>query len=94
VTEAKDPTRTTRVALGWIAGVVVGVVANYGLFAAFGDGYPLIPTTFVAVLAGAFGSMWIVDRLGPRSTPWIAGAAAVALVVMGVLFIGPWLTVR
>ena len=65
---------------GWIAGGSLGLLVNYALFLAYGEGYPVTPTTFVLFLGGAFGGMSLADKLGPRGfTP--LGIAAVVLLV-------------
>jgi putative effector of murein hydrolase len=86
--------RTLRIVFGWIVGVVAGAIANYGVAGLFGEHYPIVPTTFVAIVACAFAGMAIAERLGPRSTPWVAIVTAITLVVAAVLFVGPWLSMR
>ncbi|MEM9196207.1 MAG: hypothetical protein AAGF12_43995 [Myxococcota bacterium] len=52
---------------GWLGGGSLGLVANYGIFLAYGPDYPVTPTTFVAVVAGCFLGMAVSDRLGERA---------------------------
>lgn len=66
-------------AFGWIAGVALGVLLNYGVFQLVGEGYPQVPTTFVAVVAGAFGGMALADRMGERGFRPLGVAAGVLL---------------
>lgn len=65
---------------GWIAGGSAGLLVNYGLFVAFGEGYPTAPTTFATFLAGAFGGMALADRLGERGFRPLGIAAGLLLV--------------
>jgi hypothetical protein len=72
-------------ALGWIAGGSAGMLLNYLLFLAFADetgaGYPVVPTTFVLFVIGAFGGMTIADRGGERMFKPLGIAAGVLLSV-------------
>lgn len=65
---------------GWIAGGSLGLLINYALFLAYGEGYPVTPTTFVLFLGGAFGGMSLADKLGPRGFTPLGIAAGVLLV--------------
>lgn len=58
--------------LGWLAGALALLLANFFAYQAYGDGYPVEPTSFVAVVVGAFGGMAVADRLGARA-PKILG---------------------
>ena len=52
---------------GWVAGGSAGVLINWGAYNLFGggdSGYPVTLTTFVLFLAGAFGGMFLADRMG------------------------------
>lgn len=80
----EDADRTRQrwaTAFGWIAGGSLGLMLNYGLARAFGEGYPVTLTTFVAFLAGAFGGMAVADRLGARAFKPLGIAAGVLLAV-------------
>jgi putative effector of murein hydrolase len=92
--KSAGPNRSLRIVFGWLVGVIVGVFANYGLSRMFGEGYPVVPTTFVAIVVCAFAAMAITERLGTRAMPWIAAVTALALVVAAIVFVGPWLTAR
>ena len=65
---------------GWIAGGSLGLLVNYAFFLAYGEGYPVTPTTFVLFLGGAFGGMSLADKLGPRGFTPLGNAAGVLLV--------------
>ena len=79
-------------AFGWVAGICGGVLASYGLYAAW-SAYPTVPGTFVLVAAGGFAGMRIADRIGERgfrTLGLIAGtliAATIALTL--VLWLNP-----
>ena len=70
---------------GWIAGGSVGLIADYGLYTAIGEGYPLVPATFALFVAGCFGGMWLSDRLGDRGFR-LLGIAAGILLALAVTF--------
>lgn len=76
---------------GWIAGASLAMLVNYGLFLEIGESYPTVPTTFAAVVIGAFAGMAVADRLGARGLKPLGIAAGVllglvALVAFTVLF--------
>jgi hypothetical protein len=52
---------------GWLAGGSLGVLLNYGIWSAVGEGYPVTYTTFLFFIPGAFGGMALADRWGPRA---------------------------
>src|SRR5688572_13791193 len=79
--------RRMTTAFGWVAGVGLGVLVNYGIFTLVGEGYPRTPTTFVAVVAGAFGGMAIADRLGERGFRPLGIAAGVILALFAWLVV-------
>ncbi len=80
-TDAKeDLQRRMTTVFGWVAGGSLGLLVNYALFLHFGEGYPTTPTTFVTFLAGAFGGMYVADRLGVRGFRPLGIAAGVLLV--------------
>jgi hypothetical protein len=79
---ASDARARLTTAFGWVAGVCLGVLLNGLVFRLVGDGYPQIPTTFVAVVAGAFGGMAIADRAGPRGFAPLGIAAGVLLAIV------------
>lgn len=82
---ADDRTRERwTTAFGWIAGGALGLMVNYAVSRAVGDGYPVTFTTFVAFLIGAFGGMAAADRLGARGFKPLGIAAGVLLA----LFVG------
>lgn len=84
--EGADRTRERwTTAFGWIAGGALGLVLNYGLSRAFGEGYPVTVTTFVAFLAGAFGGMAAADRWGARGFKPLGIAAGVLLALFAVV---------
>ncbi|MBO6936148.1 MAG: hypothetical protein JJ863_14295 [Deltaproteobacteria bacterium] len=58
--------------LGWLAGALALLLVNFFAYHSYGDGYPVEPTSFGAVVVGAFGGMAIADRLGARA-PKILG---------------------
>ncbi len=66
---------------GWVAGGSTGVLANWGLFVAVGEGYPVTWTTFVLFLVGAFAGMFVADKLGPRGFRPLGIAAGVLFAV-------------
>lgn len=66
---------------GWVAGGSTGVLINWGLFMAIGEGYPVTWTTFVLFLAGAFAGMYLADKLGPRGFRPLGIAAGVLFAV-------------
>jgi len=53
--------------LGWVAGALALLLANFFVYHGYGDGYPVEPTSFAAVVIGAFGGMALADRLGARA---------------------------
>ncbi len=71
--------RRLTTVFGWIAGGSLGLLANYGLYAAVGDAYPTVPTTFALFLIGAFGGMHVADRLGDRGFKPLGIAAGILL---------------
>lgn len=79
--------RRMTTAFGWVAGVALGVLLNYGIFTLVGESYPQVPTTFVAVVAGAFGGMALADRLGERGFRPLGIAAGVLLALFAWLVI-------
>ncbi|MDQ3032699.1 MAG: hypothetical protein M3Y87_09800 [Myxococcota bacterium] len=74
-----DRVRRLTTVFGWIAGGSLGLLANYPIYLAVGEGYPKGPSTFVAFLLGAFGGMAVADRLGPRGFKPLGIAAGVLL---------------
>jgi hypothetical protein len=53
--------------LGWISGVMLALLVDYGGYLLWGERYPKGYTTFVLIAAGAFLGMNLADRLGPRA---------------------------
>lgn len=68
-------------AFGWVAGGALGLLVSYALFLAVGSGYPTIVATFGLFVAGAFGGMWIADRLGARAFRPLGIAAGILFAV-------------
>ena len=90
VADQDDQTRQKLTTVfGWVAGGSIGVLANWGLFVAIGEGYPVTWTTFALFLGGAFAGMYVADKLGPRGFRPLGIAAGVLFAV----FIGVVLTV-
>ena len=82
-TDSRDA-RQARVArwttaFGWTAGGSLAMLLNYVAFLAVGPGYPTVPTTFGAFVAGAFGGMALADRLGARGFRPLGVAAGILL---------------
>lgn len=66
-------------AFGWIAGGALGLLVNTAIYRTVGEGYPTTYTTFALFLVGAFGGMWVADRLGPRGFKPLGIAAGILL---------------
>jgi len=79
-------------AFGWVAGGTLGLLINWGISAAYGEGYPLTWTTFALFLAGAFGGMTLADRLGSRAFKPLGIAAGVLIAVLVALVLALALT--
>lgn len=75
---------------GWVAGGSLGILLNFALYLSVGEGYPVTLTTFGLFLGGAFGGMFVADRLGPTRGFRPLGIAAGVLLA---LFVGVVLTV-
>ena len=73
--------RRLTTAFGWIAGGSLGLLINWPLYLAFGEGYPTGPTSFALFLAGAFGGMTLADRMGTRAFKPLGIAAGILLAV-------------
>ncbi|MBX3246809.1 MAG: hypothetical protein KF901_06490 [Myxococcales bacterium] len=69
----------TATVLGWLVGGGAAVLLNFVLFQIFGEGYPVAPTSFGLFVAGAFGGMWLADRLGARAVRVLGIATGVLL---------------
>jgi len=69
MSESDEATKGSRlgVVLGWVAGALALLLLNFFAYHRYGDGYPVEPTSFGAVVVGAFGGMAIADRLGARA---------------------------
>lgn len=78
---------------GWVAGAALGLLINFALFRAVGDGYPTTLTTFGFVIVGAFGGMTVSDRLGDKGFKPLGIAAgvllALILAVVAAFFMSP-----
>lgn len=74
---------------GWVSGGALGVLLNFVAYVSWGEGYPVTWTTFGLFLAGAFGGMYLADRLGPERGFRPLGIAAGVLFA---LFLGLILT--
>lgn len=70
---------------GWVAGASLAMLLNYALFFEFGEAYPTVPTTFAAVVIGAFVGMAVADKLGPRGVRPLGIAAGVLLGLVALL---------
>jgi hypothetical protein len=82
MTEPRDDVRRrATLVFGWLAGGCLGLLLNYGLFFAVGEGWPVIPTTFVLFVAGCFAGMWVADRLGERGFKVLGLTAGILLAV-------------
>ncbi len=73
------------VALGWLAGICLGLLVDYGAYVLIGDDYPKGYTTFVLLAGLAFAGMYLADRLGPRALKVMA--LAVGILVATGLFV-------
>lgn len=65
--DAKRRASRLGTVLGWFAGALALLLVNFFAFHAYGEGYPVEPTSFAAVVVGAFGGMALADRLGPKA---------------------------
>lgn len=65
--------------LGGGVGGGLGILVNYFLFAAFGEAYPVGPTSFGLFVVGAFGGMALADRLGKKALKVMGITAGVLL---------------
>ena len=87
---APESTRTGTI-LGWVAGALALLIINFFAYDWVGAHYPVEPTSFAAVVVGAFAGMTIADRLGSRATRvlglavglLLAFASVAAFVVFG-----------
>lgn len=77
------------VALGWLSGVFLGLLVDYGSYVAFGAGYPKGYTTFALVVAGAFLGMHVAERLGPRALKPMSLALGLLLATTLFVFLLP-----
>lgn len=77
----EDRRKRLTTVFGWVAGGALGLLVNYAVFLAVGEGYPTVPTTFVAFVAGAFAGMALADRLGVRGFRPLGIAAGVLLAI-------------
>ena len=87
MSEEREKTRAKLTTVfGWVAGGTAGVLANWGLYVAIGEQYPVTWTTFLLFLGGAFGGMFLADRLGPRGfAPLGIGAGVLFAVLVGMV---------
>ena len=83
-TDETSSTNRTGTVLGWLAGALALLLVNFFAYHAYGEGYPVEPTSFVAVVAGAFAGMAIADRLGARATK-VLGLAVGFLLAAGTI---------
>lgn len=88
---ARDPRARLATVFGWLAGGALGLIVNYALFMAVGEGYPTTHTTFGLFLLGAFGGMALSDRWGPRGFKPLAVAAGVLLAVLLALVVASFM---
>lgn len=92
--EAGEPSRARErltTAFGWLAGGALGLVVNYAIFLAVGEGYPTTYTTFGLFLAGAFGGMSLADHLGARGFKVLGIAAGVLLAIFVTLVLASFM---
>ena len=82
-----DPRRRYTTAFGWLAGGLLGLMLNYGAFLVIGEGYPVVPTTFVLFVAGAFSGMALADRLGGKGFKALGITAGVLVALFVVLLV-------
>jgi peptidoglycan/LPS O-acetylase OafA/YrhL len=83
--ERADSKRRLTTVFGWVGGGSLGLLLNYGFFLVSPSDYPVVPTTFVAFVGGAFGGMALADRLGPRGFRPLGIVAGISLALMLVL---------
>jgi hypothetical protein len=88
---ARDPRSRLATVFGWLAGGTLGLLANYGLFVAIGEGYPTTYTTFGLFLMGAFGGMALADRLGAKGFKVLAVAAGVLLALLATVVVASFM---
>jgi hypothetical protein len=84
---ASSGRRRMTTMFGWLAGGSLGLLTNYALFLAIGEGWPVVPTTFALVVAGFFSGMWLADRLGEERGYRLLGIAAGVLLAAAVTLV-------
>ncbi|MBC7170940.1 MAG: hypothetical protein H5U40_00850 [Polyangiaceae bacterium] len=86
-----DDRRAQRLAvtLGWVAGLLLGLLVDYGGYVALGDDYPKGYTTFALLAAGGLGGMTLADRLGARALKVMSLAVGVLVAVGLFVFLLP-----
>jgi hypothetical protein len=83
----KNTQRRAATVLGWLTGGIAGLLLNYGVFQAYGTGYPVVPTSFGLFVLGCFAGMWTADRLGDRGIKVLAVTTGLALTLALVLLV-------
>lgn len=74
--------------LGGVAGGALGLLVNFLAFQVIDDpSYPVTPTTFVLVVAGAFGGIHLAERLGTRGLRVMSVATGIVVA----LLVASWL---
>lgn len=81
---ARDATRVA-VALGWLAGVMLALLVDYGAYVGLGDDYPKGYITFVLIVVFAFSGMKLAEKLGSRAVATMS--LAVGLLLAAGLFV-------
>ncbi len=86
--------RRMATAFGWIAGGSLGLLANYAVFLGVGESWPVVPTTFVLFVVGAFAGMAVADRLGERAFRLLGVAAGILFAIALTLVVAVVMTGR
>lgn len=79
--------RRAGTVLGWLGGAASGLVIDYGIAAAVGEGYPAGYSTFALLAIGAFVGMAVADKLGARAPRVLGPFAGVMVAVCATLFL-------
>ena len=86
--QRREREKQWAIALGGVAGGAAGLLANFLTFHALRrPDYPVTPTTFALVVAGAFAGTWLAERLGRRALRVMSVATGVLLA----LLVASWL---
>jgi uncharacterized membrane protein YfcA len=68
--------------LGFISGVMLALLIDYGGYVLWSDRYPKGYTTFVLIAVGAFLGMNAADRLGARAIKVLSMTAGLLLAAL------------